>query len=887
MKLRTQVVGAIFRRNFSAYFSGILGYLFIVFFVVAAGVLAFNEQFFTENEPTLDQLSQWFPVLLLFLVPAITMSAWADERKTGTDELLFTMPATNLEILLGKYLAVLAVYTVALIFSMAHVFVLMFLGNPDPGLITATYFGYWLAGGALLSAGMLASLLTSNMTVAFVVGIVICSIPVFIGKIADFLGMDRSLGQFGMQEQFRDLSLGVIPFSSIIYFLGFTLLMLYLNLVFMSRRNWKSDSAGSTGRQFGIRAVCLGVIACCVTAWAGYMALRVDATTEKLFSLSSSTKKILKGLDSDRPIEIQAFISSEVPSEYAETRKQLIGTLRQFDEMGGKNLDVRYVNVEELTDQAKEAEHFGITPVSVQTEERGRHGQASVFMGAVAISSYDKVVVPFFGKGLPIEYELTRSVQTVANDSRHTVGILTTDAGLMEGAREWRIVTELKKQFNVEQVSPAAEIDAEKFDVLLAAMPSSLTDPEMQNLVNYVQTGNPVLIFDDPFPISFNTGFGVTNAPRQPKPSQGGGGMFGGQQPPPTPKADGGRATRLMDVLGLNWEYDQAVFDVSNPHPQFAALPAEYVFVTQGGSNKDSFNKDDPITSGLGELIVLYGGSVGSAGGRTTVEPLLQSGYESGVLRWEEFVDDGGLNFMTMQSTANPRRNPRRVIDSSAHTLAVRVKGEGEGNKVNAVFVSDIDMISDFFFEARNLGHLDIKFDNVTFVLNAVDALVGDEAFIELRSRRPKHRTLDWVEAQKRSFLEEANKAEKVADEAAEKELEVRRKQLAKRVEEIDSNEDLDPIAKQQMLRQAQEAEQQRMSLAEAKIEQEKDNQIRMIQKGTNKNIRSMENLIQIFAVVIPPLPALLLGLVVFVRRMQDEKATVVSSRRRDERRQD
>ncbi len=98
-------------------------------------------------------------------------------------------------------------------------------------------------------------------------------------------------------------------------------------------------------------------------------------------------------------------------------------------------------------------------------------------------------------------------------------------------------------------------------------------------------------------------------------------------------------------------------------------------------------------------------------------------------------------------------------------------------------------MISDFFFEERNLGNLNISFDNVTFVFNAVDALAGDESFIELRSRRPKHRTLVRVENQKREFLEAANKAELEADKAADEELEIRREQLSKRVKEIEENE--------------------------------------------------------------------------------------------------
>ena len=558
-----------------------------------------------------------------------------------------------------------------------------------------------------------------------------------------------------------------------------------------------------------------------------------------------------------------------------------MGLLRQFDEIGGKNLEVRYVDVEQFSPEAEEAERFGILPVRVATERDGRRGEDEVYLGAVIISSFDKVVVPFFGKGLPIEYELTRSVQTVADDLRYTVGVLQTDADLM-GSREWRIVTELKKQYNVESISPATPIDAEKFDVLLAAMPSSLTEPEMANLVAYARTGRPLLVFDDPFPLSFNTGFGVSGAPRQPKPSAGGG-MFGGGSPPPEQKADGGRATALLNALGIEWVFDQVVFDFSNPHPEFALLPAEYVFITRGGSNPLAFNSSSEITAGLQEMIMLYSGSVEKdRSSNCDFTPLLQTGLESGLLPWQDFVDEGGLNFLSMQSTANPRRDPDRRVDPDVHTLAAQIKNDAGGSKINAIFVADIDMISDFFFEERNLGNLNISFDNVTFVLNAVDALAGDESFIELRSRRPKHRTLVRVEKQKREFLEAANKAELEADKAADEELEIRREQLSKRVKEIEENESLDPIAKNQLLRQAQEAEQQRLNMAEARIEQTKNDDIRKIRANTTKQIRSLESFIRLWAVWLPALPALVVGLVVFARRWADEKSSVSSKRRRD-----
>ena len=882
MNFRRQVIYSIFKRNFSGYFSGVLGYLFILAFVVAGGALAFSGRFFTANEPTLDQLTQWYPLLLLFIIPAITMSTWAEERRAGTDELLFTFPANDLEIMAGKYLSALAVYTVALLFSMSHVFVLMFLGNPDWGMIASTYIGYWLAGAALLSAGMVASALTNSTAVAFVLGVLICGIPVFIGQIGGFLGSRDYLAEFGFAERLRDFGLGVIPLSSVAYFLCFTSFMLFLNTVLIKKRHWQSSQRADMGLQFCVRAASVAVMLSCATAWAGYAALRVDTTAEQIFSLSDATRDIVGSLESDRPIEIQAFLSPDVPREYVDTRKQLVGMLRQFDEMGGNKLEVRYVDVEPFSEQADEAKHFGITPVRVMTERDGRRSEEEVYLGAVVISSYDKVVVPFFGKGLPIEYELTRSVQTVANDKRHTVGVLRTDAGVLNGSREWQIISELKKQYNVEEVSPSSEIDGEKFDVLMAVMPSSLNDAEMSNLVTYVESGKPTLIFDDPFPLAMGNQFGVTNAPRQPKSSGGHGGMFGGRGAPPEMKADGGRATRLTNALGIAWDYDRVAFDVNNPHPEFGNLPPEYVFVTDTG-NDTAFADDSPVTRDLQEIITIYSGTVREGSNADTeFTPLIATTEKSGILDWSDFVDEGGFNFFSMQPAAQPRRNPFRRIDGRTHALAAHVKSDKEGAKRNAIFVADVDMISDFFFEERNFGNLDVEFDNVTFVLNAVDWLMEDDSFIALRSRRARHRTLARVEKQKRGFLEEANKAEVAADSLATTELENRREQLGKRVKEIEANKDLDPIAKAQMLKQAQQAEQQRFSLAEAQIEQKKNDEIRKIRAQTNRQIRSLESRIRTWAVWLPALPALCLGALVFFQRSQSEKRTIVDSRRRD-----
>ena len=167
---------------------------------------------------------------------AITMSIWADERRQGTDELLLTLPGSDFDVVIGKYLGAVAIFSVSLVISLfANYFVLNQLGNPDFGLLFSTYIGYWFVGLSMIAIGMVASFLTANLTVAFVLGVAFNS-PLAL--------MPDS--EWAIATNFLDFSRGIISTSGIFFFVGLAIAMLYLSSILIGRRHWVGNPLGKS-----------------------------------------------------------------------------------------------------------------------------------------------------------------------------------------------------------------------------------------------------------------------------------------------------------------------------------------------------------------------------------------------------------------------------------------------------------------------------------------------------------------------------------------------------------------------------------------------------------------------------------------------------------------
>jgi len=888
--LRPHVVAAVFKRNLQSYFSNPAGYVFITLFVLISSAVAFwQDEFFTNNLANLDQLNKYMPYLLLFFIPAVTMSLWADERRQGTDELLFTLPAHDLDVVLGKYLAALGIYTVALLFSTSHLLVLSSLGKPDLGVMFATYLGYWLMGAMLIAVGMAASLLSSNVTVAFILGALFCAAPIFLGSLGSSTGtaLRRGLEDWSVPAMFRDFGAGVISLSGVFYFASLAAAMLYLNMLLLGRRHWAGGEAGK--RRWvhaAVRFLSVLLALFSLNLMIDRLGVRADASAERLHTLSAETIALIRKIPADRPVLIEAYYSPEVPREYVEVKTDLLGLLKEYQARSGGRIQLNLIPTENFSTEARDAEkRFGIAPRRVFSTEQAKQSSTEIFLGVAFTSGLEEVVIPFFDQGLPVEYELTRSIQVVSRAGRKKVGILNTDAKLMGGfdqrsfgqTPEWSIVTELKKQYDVSSVAPDAAIDAE-LDVLLVAQPSSLTQPQIDNLTAFVKQGGATLLLMDPFPVD-----NPQIAPEVPK--QPAGGPFGGGAPPDQK----GDLTELLKLVNVEWPTTQIVWNPYNPHPQLADMPPEVVFIGHDPYATDAFNPDQPATAGLQEVVSLFPGLLrareGGAGPEFT--PLLRTSDKGGIIEWSEAVEQG---FMGV-SGINPRR--RHVASGQAYTIAARVKGapaadakpeepkadekkdetkaDAKPAEINVVAIADLDMVSEQFFEIRRRKIENLDFDNVTFVLNCVDVLAGDESFVTLRKKRPVHRTLTAIESQTGRFVQEFQRVSKLAEDAANDKLADAQKAFDKQVEQVRSRSELDERTKEIMLANLQEVAQRRLDVEKQKIEDEKLDRVREGRAESQRKTRAIENGVRWLAVGVPPLPPLILGMLVLLGRLRRE----------------
>lgn len=237
-------IATIFRREMASYFATPVAYVFIVIFLALNGIMTFFVgNFLDRDQADLVSFFNFHPWLYLFLIPALSMRLWAEERRTGTIELSMTLPLTAAEIVIGKFLAAWAFTAIALSLTFPLWLTVNYLGSPDNGAILAAYLGSLLMAGGFLAVGSFVSALTKNQVIAFVLSATLCFLLVAMGStiVLNVLGEWAGGGvtdffrSMSVMYHFASISKGVVDARDAIYFASLICLFLFLNVVAIDR----------------------------------------------------------------------------------------------------------------------------------------------------------------------------------------------------------------------------------------------------------------------------------------------------------------------------------------------------------------------------------------------------------------------------------------------------------------------------------------------------------------------------------------------------------------------------------------------------------------------------------------------------------------------------
>ena len=379
------------RKEFAGFFASPAAFLFLgAFLAVTLFVFFWVETFFARNIADVRPLFQWMPVLLIFLVAALTMRAWSEERRAGTLETLLTSPVRPVQLVLGKFLAGLALVAVALVLTLPLPVTVALLGPLDWGPVIGGYVAALFLAAAYVAIGLYMSARTDNPIVALILTVVVCGLFYLLGSpmLTTLFGhrIGEVLALLGSGSRFNSITRGVLDLRDLYYYLSIVGVFLALNLFSLERLRWAGNPATRRHRQWGWL---VGLTAANFVAGNLWLApvgwARADITHGNIYSLSDATGQYLNQLQ--EPLLIRGYFSAKTHPLLAPLVPQVRDLLEEYAVAGKGRVRVEFVDPHE--DQALEEEaasKYGIKPVPFQ--------MASKYQASV-VSSYFDILVAY------------------------------------------------------------------------------------------------------------------------------------------------------------------------------------------------------------------------------------------------------------------------------------------------------------------------------------------------------------------------------------------------------------------------------------------------------------------------------------------------------------
>ena len=766
---------AVASREFFASLASPAAWVFLVIFLVMANVCTFVfSDILALGQAELSPFFNWMPWLFMFLMPALGMPLWAEERRVGTFELTLSYPVSLWELVFGKYLAGMALVTLALALTLPVPITIAILGKPDAGAIACGYAGALLVGSAFLAVSSFCSALSKSQTASFLLALLLCALLMFTGwdRVTALLyqwlpeSLCRLVSYCTVVPHYQAFQRGLFDTSELTYSILITLLFLYFARTVLAyaasgggglflpgalrdRYTWKNVL--STALSFVIAVY----VFICLALTAEAFRIRIDCTADRAYSLSPEAKALARSLE--RHVTLRLYASppgADTPKDllgYAERVKWL---LREFEKEAAGQVSLEIVTPGADTREEEAAIIEGLQPAKNAGGDR-------FFLGMTVSAGQLCLPIPFLSpkNESMLEYELLRRVMHAQNPKRPVVGVMCPFPVLgrapspqtgSSGAAAWYLFTELDKDYTLATVPTDVKAIPEGLDALLVVHPHEFDPRTLEAIDAYLVKGGRLAVFVDPL-----SAYALASAQKDYSYVQ-----MTDSTLEPLLTAWGVRYSPSKLAADMNFKYDQ--LDKSGVR---RTIPTA-LCITEAGIDRGS-----PITGGLTSLRMNYAGffDLKNPPKSLTFESLVYTTDFSMPADVEEQPEKILADFAAPGHGAGDR------LDLLMHITGQFPSAYGleEGAKPGEVYLfGDSDML----FHDACVAQAKDEFgqtivvrsnDNITLMENVVESLCGAGRLSSLRSRIPMSRPLTRInESQMKADLAFKDRILAIAEES-------------------------------------------------------------------------------------------------------------------------
>ncbi|HNX56742.1 MAG TPA: gliding motility-associated ABC transporter substrate-binding protein GldG [Prolixibacteraceae bacterium] len=519
---------SLLKKEITSFFGSLTGYLVVFVFLLATSLFLWvfpgNYNIPESGYASLDGLFSLAPWVYLFLVPAITMRLFAEEKRLGTMEILLTRPVSALQIVWAKYLAGLLLVSISLVPTLVYFYTVYTLGNPvgcmDTGGTWGAYLGLFFLAAIYVAIGLLASALTDNPVFAFILALLV-SFAIYlgfdlVGSMQFSSGVQQTITSLGINEHYNSISRGVVDSRDLVYFVAVAFVFLWITsrIIHFHKVNLQKEL-----KRGGIAAVALILI----SIISGQLFFRIDLTAEKRYSIDEISINLVKNLK--QPVNITLYLDGELPAGFRKLKKSIQEKVADYNAYSSKLINLIVVDPYEINDVKRRNQLFtelaekGLQPTDIhQNTEKGtitrrifpgaivEYGNRQIAINLLKNNQLASAEVNWNNSIENLEYEFSSAFAELMNEDKQSVAFLTGQGELNENEVH-DFASSLAEKYNVFGITTQElASNGQRIKTLIIANPSQkFAEADKFQVDQYLMNGGRVLWFVDPVAVSLDS----------------------------------------------------------------------------------------------------------------------------------------------------------------------------------------------------------------------------------------------------------------------------------------------------------------------------------------------------------------------------------------------